>query len=121
MSLLFTDFATWQTHCAATGEPLHQPVLDYEIEQKGRTEAQIWTGLQRAYDVMRDAVKESQTGDMTSRSGMVNNGAKKLAASPVTVLSPEFKQLITRALGAKEVNSCMGRVVAAPTAGAAQS
>ncbi|HSI90323.1 MAG TPA: L-serine ammonia-lyase, iron-sulfur-dependent, subunit alpha, partial [Adhaeribacter sp.] len=47
-----------------------------------------------------------------------NNGAKKVAASPVTVLSPEFKMLVTRALGAKEVNSCMGRVVAAPTAGA---
>ncbi len=118
MSLLFTDFASWQAHCTATGEPLFQPVLAYETEQKGRAEADIWLGLQRAYDVMRDAVKESLTGDMTSRSGMVNNGAKKIAASPVTVLSPEFKQLITRALGAKEVNSCMGRVVAAPTAGA---
>ena len=118
MSLLFNDFASWGAHCAATGVPLYQPVLDYEIEQKGRTEEEIWAGLQRAYDVMRDAVKEGLTGNMTSRSGMINNGAKKIAASPVTVLSPEFKQLITRALGAKEVNSCMGRVVAAPTAGA---
>jgi len=118
MSLLFTDFTSWQAHCAATGEPLYQPVLGYEIEQKGRTEDQIWNGLQRAYDVMRDAVQTGLTQDMTSRSGMVNNGAKKIAASPVTVLSPEFKQLITRAMGAKEVNSCMGRVVAAPTAGA---
>jgi L-serine dehydratase len=49
---------------------------------------------------------------------MVNNGAKKIQSSPVTVLSPEFKTLITRSIGAKEVNSCMGRVVAAPTAGA---
>ncbi|GGG45934.1 L-serine ammonia-lyase, iron-sulfur-dependent, subunit alpha [Hymenobacter glacieicola] len=118
MSLLFNDFASWQAHCAATGEPLHQPVLAYEVEQKGRTEEEIWSGLQRAYDVMRDAVHTGLTQNMTSRSGMVNNGAKKIAASPVTVLSPEFKQLVTRALGAKEVNSCMGRVVAAPTAGA---
>jgi len=118
MSLLFNDFASWQAHCAATQEPLYQPVLAYEIEQKGRTEEAIWPGLQRAYDVMRDAVHTGLTQNMVSRSGMVNNGAKKIAASPVTVLSPEFKQLITRALGAKEVNSCMGRVVAAPTAGA---
>ena len=118
MSLLFTDFASWQAHCARTGQALYQPVLDYEVEQKGATEADIWPGLQRAYDVMREAVHTSLTGDMTSRSGMVNNGAKKLAASPVVVLSPEFKTLITSALGAKEVNSCMGRVVAAPTAGA---
>jgi L-serine dehydratase len=97
---------------------LWQPVLNYEIEQKGRSEDQIWDGLQRAYDVMRDAVHTGLSEDMTSRSGMINNGAKRVAASPVTVLSPEFKMLVTRALGAKEVNSCMGRVVAAPTAGA---
>lgn len=118
MSLLFTDFASWQAHCEATGELLYQPVLAYETEQKGRAEADIWPGLQRAYDVMRDAVHTGLTQNMVSRSGMVNNGARKVAASPVTVLSPEFKQLVTRALGAKEVNSCMGRVVAAPTAGA---
>jgi L-serine dehydratase len=118
MSLLFNDFASWQEHCARTGEPLWQPVLNYEIEQKGRSEEQIWDGLQRAYDVMRDAVHTGLREDMTSRSGMINNGAKKVAASPVTVLSPEFKMLVSRALGAKEVNSCMGRVVAAPTAGA---
>ncbi|AKQ47251.1 serine dehydratase [Rufibacter radiotolerans] len=118
MSLLFNDFASWEKHCQATGEPLYRAVLAYEIEQKGRTEEEIWDGLQRAYDVMRDAVQTGLTQDMTSRSGMVKNGAKKVAAAPVTVLSPEFQMLISRALGAKEVNSCMGRVVAAPTAGA---
>lgn len=118
MSLLFTDFASWQQHCTSTGEALWQPVLTYEMEQKGRSEQEIWDGLQRAYDVMRDAVHTGLSADMTSRSGMIKNGAKKVAAAPVTVLSPEFKMLVTRALGAKEVNSCMGRVVAAPTAGA---
>jgi L-serine dehydratase len=49
---------------------------------------------------------------------MINNGAKKVYNHPVSVLSPEFQRLISRALAAKEVNSCMGRVVAAPTAGA---
>ncbi len=118
MALLFDNFAAWGAHCAATGEPLWQPVLTYEVEQKGRTEDAIWAGVAAAYDVMRAAVQTGLTTDMTSRSGMVNNGAKRIAASPVTVLSPEFKLLIQRAVGAKEVNSCMGRVVAAPTAGA---
>nr|GFC61485.1 hypothetical protein [Tanacetum cinerariifolium] len=117
-SLLWVGKKAMKAHCAANGELLFQPVLAYEIEQKGASEADIWPGLQRAYDVMRDAVHTGLTGDMTSRSGMINNGAKKIAASPVTVLSPEFKNLVVSALGAKEVNSCMGRVVAAPTAGA---
>ncbi len=118
MSLLFNDFKSWEKHCAETGEPLYQPVLEYEIEQKGRTEEFIWENLAKAFDVMKDAVHTGLTEDMRSRSGMVNNGAKKVANSPVTVLSPQFTMLISRALGAKEVNSCMGRVVAAPTAGA---
>jgi L-serine dehydratase len=49
---------------------------------------------------------------------MINNGAKKVFRYPTAVLSKEFQNLISRALAAKEVNSCMGRVVAAPTAGA---
>lgn len=118
MSLLFNDFASWGKYCSDKNVPLWQPVLEYEIKQKGRTEEEIWDGMQRAYDVMRDAVKTGLTENMTSRSGMINNGAKKVANSPVTVLSEEFKTLVSRALGAKEVNSCMGRVVAAPTAGA---
>jgi L-serine dehydratase len=67
---------------------------------------------------MKDAVKTGLEEEMTSRSGMINNGAKKVFNHPLTVLSPEFQKLISRALAAKEVNSCMGRVVAAPTAGA---
>jgi L-serine dehydratase len=118
MSLLFNDFVSWKKYCQDKDIPLYQPVLEYEIKQKGRTEEQIFNGLQSAYTVMREAVQSGLTEDMTSRSGMINNGAKKVANSPITLLSPEFKMLISRALAAKEVNSCMGRIVAAPTAGA---
>ncbi|PSR54952.1 L-serine ammonia-lyase, iron-sulfur-dependent, subunit alpha [Adhaeribacter arboris] len=118
MALLFEDFVSWEKHCATTGEALYEPVLAYEIELRGRTEEFIWQNIARAYQVMQEAVKTGLSADMVSRSGMVNNGAKKVAASPVTTLSEEFKTLISRTLGAKEVNSCMGRIVAAPTAGA---
>ncbi|MCL4157700.1 UNVERIFIED_CONTAM: hypothetical protein GTU68_065583 [Idotea baltica] len=97
---------------------LYEPVIEYEVVQKERDESSIWDGLDRAYQVMKEAVVTGLTEDMTSRSGMVSNGAKKVYNHPVTVLSKEFQVLISRALAAKEVNSCMGRVVAAPTAGA---
>lgn len=118
MSLLFENFREWQEKCKKEGIPLFQPVLEYEIEQKGRTPQEIEEGLLKAYRVMKEAVQTGLSEDMTSRSGMVNNGGKKVFNSSVTVLSPEFKKLIARALAAKEVNSCMGRIVAAPTAGA---
>lgn len=118
MAFLFDSFEGWKKYCAQKKISIVQAVLDYEIEQKGRTEEQIWTGLSKAWEVMKDAVHTGMEEDMTSRSGMINNGAKKVFRHPVTVLSKEFQNLISRALAAKEVNSCMGRIVAAPTAGA---
>lgn len=88
------------------------------MDQKGANRDAIFDGLLRAYLVMKDAVKTGLEEEMTSRSGMINNGAKKVFNHPLSVLSPDFQKLISRALAAKEVNSCMGRVVAAPTAGA---
>ncbi|MFT6970577.1 MAG: L-serine dehydratase [Roseivirga sp.] len=118
MSFLFDDFKGWKAYCDLHNVQLFEPVIEYEIQQKQRTEEFIWAGLENAYSVMKDAVQTGLTEDMTSRSGMINNGAKKVYNHPVAVLSREFQVLISRALAAKEVNSCMGRVVAAPTAGA---
>jgi L-serine dehydratase len=118
MSFLFDDFKGWKAYCDLHNVQLFEPVIEYEIQQKQRTEEFIWAGLENAYSVMKDAVQTGLTEDMTSRSGMINNGAKKVYNHPVAVLSRDFQVLISRALAAKEVNSCMGRVVAAPTAGA---
>jgi L-serine dehydratase len=118
MAFLFDSFEGWKKHCEQNNVSLVAAVLAYEQEQNGRSEKQIWDGLSIAWGVMKDAVQTGLTEDMTSRSGMINNGAKKVYNYPKAVLSKEFQNLISRALAAKEVNSCMGRVVAAPTAGA---
>ncbi len=118
MGFLFTDFKGWKEYTLKHELSLYETVLEYEQEQKGHEAAEVWEGLQKAYDVMREAVETGLSEDMTSRSGMINSGAKKVFNNPTTVLSKEFQNLVSRALAAKEVNSCMGRVVAAPTAGA---
>lgn len=118
MAFLFESFASWKQYSTEKNMSLVQVVVEYECTQKNRTEKEIWDGLARAWDVMKDAVQTGLTEDMTSRSGMINNGAKKVYNYPTPVLSKEFQNLISRALAAKEVNSCMGRIVAAPTAGA---
>jgi L-serine dehydratase len=118
MAFLFDSFDGWKKYCETSGKSLVQVVLEYEQEQKGGTPAEIYERLAQAWQVMKEAVNTGLQEDMTSRSGMINNGAKKVYNHPVAVLSKEFQQLIARALAAKEVNSCMGRVVAAPTAGA---
>lgn len=118
MSFLFQSFADWKSYAVTHRKSLAEVVMEYECDQKGRTPEQVWQGLQNAWEVMKDAVRTGLEEEMTSRSGMINNGAKKVYRHPQTVLSREFQNLISRALAAKEVNSCMGRIVAAPTAGA---
>ncbi|MFM7431063.1 MAG: L-serine ammonia-lyase, iron-sulfur-dependent, subunit alpha [Flammeovirgaceae bacterium] len=118
MALLFESFEEWKSYCEQTKLSLTDAVVEYEGEQKGRRREQIRQGLAKAWSVMKDAVRTGLEEDMISRSGMVNNGAKKVYRFQKAVLSKEFQKLISRALAAKEVNSCMGRVVAAPTAGA---
>jgi L-serine dehydratase len=118
MAFLFESFEGWKTYSREKNMSLVDVVLEYEIDQKGGSKEQIISGLARAWDVMKDAVRTGLEEDMTSRSGMINNGGKKVYRYPTAVLSKEFQNLIARALAAKEVNSCMGRIVAAPTAGA---
>ncbi len=118
MGFLFDSFDGWKKFAETSGQSLDEVVLQYEREQKGSSNEVIYEGLSRAWVVMKDAVKTGLEEDMVSRSGMINNGAKKVYRYPTAVLSREFQQLIARALAAKEVNSCMGRIVAAPTAGA---
>lgn len=118
MPFLFDSFENWKKYSAEKNLSLTQVVVQYEQAQRGRTEEEIIKGLEKAWGVMKEAVHTGLTEEMKSRSGMVNNGAKKVYHYPLPVLSKEFQNLISRALAAKEVNSCMGRVVAAPTAGA---
>ncbi|MEP5612107.1 MAG: L-serine ammonia-lyase, iron-sulfur-dependent, subunit alpha [Cyclobacteriaceae bacterium] len=118
MAILFDNFSEWKKESEANNLPLYQAVIDFEVQQKGKTEKEIWEGVQEAFTVMKEAVVAGLTEDMSSNSGMIKNGAKKVMAFGTPVLSSEFQKLVSRALAAKEVNSCMGRVVAAPTAGA---
>lgn len=118
MSFLFESFAGWKEYAEKNQESLFKTVIAYECEQKNALEPDIWEGLKNAYVVMKEAVESGLKEEMVSKSGMINNGAKKVYRHPVSILSPEFQKLVARSLAAKEVNSCMGRVVAAPTAGA---
>ena len=56
-----------------------------------------------------------------SRSGYIQGGAHQLrewAAGGNSLLGTAFSRLVAGAMAVAEVNACMGRIVAAPTAGA---
>ena len=118
MSILFNSFYEWEQEVLQCGCEIWRPVLEYEMTEKGREEQYIWDRVATAHAVMKDAVHTGLEKDMKSLSGMIDNGAKKIMECEVSVLGDDFKRMLAYTIAAKEVNSCMGRVVAAPTAGA---
>ena len=98
MCYLFDDFKGWKVYCEEKEMELFEAVVEYEVTQKQRTQETIWNGLQAAYQVMKQAVKTGLTEEMISRSGMINDGAKKVYNHNQTVLSKEFQVLISRPL-----------------------
>ncbi len=55
MAFLFESFEGWKTYCSDKKKTIIEVVLEYEQEQKNRTEKQIWEGLGKAWEVMKDA------------------------------------------------------------------
>lgn len=112
------SFVGWRKEAEEREIPLWRVVLEYEMRQKGRSEGEIWERLAQVYAVMRDAVRSGLEEPRQTLSGLVRDSGKKVFQSSVHVVSPEFSRLLAYATAAKETNACMGRVVAAPTAGA---
>src|SRR5665213_3021220 len=104
----------------ARGKTLSMVALDLESQDQGRAVADIRASLARALHVMRGAVDAGMTGDMRSNSGLVGGDAAKLVNSTAGPLAETpFHDILVRALAVQEVNSAMGVIVAAPTAGGA--
>ena len=104
----------------ARGTTLSMVALDLESQDQGRAVGDIRASLARALDVMRGAVDAGMTGDLRSNSGLVGGDARKLVNSTAGPLAATpFHDILIRALAVQEVNSAMGVIVAAPTAGGA--
>lgn len=102
------------------GVPLSEVFLDHEINESGRPQAELWELMRTRLAVMRHALKRGLDQAQFSRSGLIQGGARSVVdwqAQGGGLLSPAFTQMIASALAVSEVNACMGRVVAAPTAG----
>ena len=102
------------------GITLARVALDLEAQDQGRSVEEIRQALGRALHVMRGAVDAGLVGDLKSNSGLVGGDAAKLAASSAGPMAGTLlHDILARALAVQEVNSAMGVIVAAPTAGGA--
>jgi L-serine dehydratase len=102
-----------------SGLPLPQVVIDAEVAESGRSEAEIRERVARTLVVMRAAIDEGLKGEVRSPSGMTGGRSRRLWDSGPRILGPRVTATLARAISTLEVNAAMGLIVAAPTAGAA--
>jgi L-serine dehydratase len=114
---------TLEFHVAAAKAcqmPLSEHFLEREVKSTGRPRAELWELMRTRIAVMRHSLQRGLKEPQHSRSGFVDGGAFRVAqraAEGHSLLGPAFSKMLASALAVAEVNACMGRIVAAPTAG----
>ena len=102
------------------GVPVWQVVLDAEVQMSGRTEAEIFARLSEQFAVMRRSAEKALDQPLPTLGGLIEGSAQKqhTYAASGGVAGSFVNTLMARALSSSEVNASMGKICAAPTAGA---
>lgn len=84
------------------------------------TEAEAYAQMEKSLNVMRESVLEGIDKDKRSASGLTGGSAYKMKVvvdEGKNICGKVFGEAMVKALAVSETNACMGRIVAAPTAG----
>jgi len=118
-----TNFTTAQqliAQCDKSGIGISEAMLRREMEVFNKSREDIIGGLEHSLDIMRDGVREALAGGLRSIGGLIGGEAALLnerIVSGKSICGPFVSKAATYAMGILEVNSSMGLIVAAPTAG----
>lgn len=100
--------------------PLSAIFIDYESKDSVQPASTLREMMLGRIQVMRESLAKGLETPQNSRSGYIKGGAYQLNQmyrQSQYLLSPAFTKLIAYAMSIPEVNACMGKIVAAPTAG----
>ncbi len=121
-------YTSFTALCEAAEQEHHgdlaQAALACEACESGLSREHIRARFKDALAVMRNSIAQGGEGKLRSRSGMTGGDGKRLlypeknAAAGIFGAHSLFRQVVGSAVATAEVNATMGRIVAAPTAGA---
>jgi len=113
-------YEDWVIEAEARGLKISEVVYQNEMESSQQSEEVIFQRMRKNLKVMREAVAAGLSGERRSLSGLVGGDAAKVEKRRRTGESLAGEQIsgaIAKALAVTEINACMGKIVAAPTAG----
>jgi len=102
---------------AAKYETLGKAALRWQAEQDGCDEAVLIQRMHERLAVMRESAKAGLSPTLRSVSGMVGGQAAKMAVPEEINRFGLLGKASAYAMSIAEYNACMGKIVAAPTAG----
>lgn len=106
--------------CAKEKQTIGQIMLARETELQGKSKQSLMEEMQQQLTTMRLAVKRGLDHPQKSLGGLIGGEAARLYSAAQTPSFSGKNMLLgaAMAMATVEVNACMGRIVAAPTAGA---
>jgi L-serine dehydratase len=95
--------------------------LSYEAKNTETSEASLIGKMHHHLKVMKESIERGLQEPNRTKSGLIQGGAfhmKQFTQKGASLLNKSFSNMISRVLAVAELNACMGRIVASPTAGA---
>jgi L-serine dehydratase len=93
-------------------------VIRDQMEESGGTYEEVYERMAHSLQVMKESVIAGMERNVRSASGLTGGDAWKMSQRiGSNLMGDTFICAMTRAIAVSETNACMGRIVAAPTAG----
>ena len=119
---MFTSGKELLRVCKDNKMTISQAAIQREMENYGTSLETIFERNKVIFQVMKDSAHRGTKESIQSVSGIIGGDAKKMydyANSDNTLLDSKMLKMMSMGLSTSEVNASMGKIVAAPTAGAA--
>lgn len=118
---MYTSAKSMMDACKEQNKTIYELQLDQEMEASDMTKEEIYDYLRKTYEIMKKSANAGLIEPITSMSGMTGKNAFKVndySMNSKSISGSLITKAMARALSTSEVNASMGRIVAAPTAGA---
>ncbi|MBQ9832160.1 MAG: L-serine ammonia-lyase, iron-sulfur-dependent, subunit alpha [Clostridia bacterium] len=117
--MIFSTGAELFDICKENNITISEAAVRYELEIGERTRGEIYSEMRLNLKTMKDSIKQGISSKHVSVSGLVSDDANTLLEfAPESVMGENLTKIVASAMAVTEVNATMGRIVAAPTAGA---
>ena len=112
----------WIEKAEANGQSMQEFLIDYNAKELECSKEELLAKMERMLEVINESIDFGLTG-VRSRSGLTGGDAKRLKEASEekqfsNILGDKAKDAMVYAMAVAEANAAMGRIVAAPTAGA---